>query len=108
FTPSADYGFNTTSDPKMVWVGIDRVNDQPVYSVGQGDRGPAADAVKLDEQGAVRKVEELLAEGPVEVRIPAERRLPYEVVKGMTVLLEQRRHRGVRKIFAEVSGRENP
>ena len=44
--------------------------------------------------------------GPADVRIRADRTLPYEVVKRMQVALQLRRDKGFRKIYADVSKRE--
>jgi biopolymer transport protein ExbD len=114
-TPFANYP-GVISNANMLWVGIDKAaNDQPVYSLGQGDGQEAANLTKAE---LLQHLDALLArtDGPVEVRIRAHRSLPIEVVREMTVELGKRRtvtqdgkpQPKVVRMFAEVSKRENP
>ena len=107
--PATEHGNTLVNDPGMLWIGIDRVDGQPVYSIGKGEQGPQPDDRKLTESEVLQRLEARLQEGGSgEVRIVADRLLPYDVVKRMTALLEQRRGQGVRKIYGGVIERENP
>jgi biopolymer transport protein ExbD len=110
-TPQADYGTKLVNDNTILWVGIDRPQGQrpPLYSVGRADQGAAAENRDLTEAQALQRVEALLKEGgPAKIRIRADRTLPYEVVKHLTVALQLRRGQGVREIFGDVSEGGNP
>jgi biopolymer transport protein ExbD len=106
-TPVAQYGTGITSDPQMLWVGIERASDgRPVYSFGQGERPAAPDDQKLTESQVLQRLDERLKGEPAELRIRADRKLPFETVKHLQVELEYRRNKGLRKIYAEVSERD--
>jgi biopolymer transport protein ExbD len=112
-TPEAKFGSEITSDPRMVWIGIERSasDGKPVYSIGQADRGAAAEDQKLTEAEVLQRLDGRLKNGePVEVSIRADGKLPYETVKQLHVALEYRRGRGagkgIQKIHAEVSERD--
>ena len=62
-------------------------------AVGEGESAPVRDA----EQAHAHR---LLGQAPVDVTIKADRELPYEVIKQLTVQLEKRRARGVLRTYA--------
>lgn len=103
-TPEAPLGSLVSSNPRMLWIGIDRnATGETVYSFGQGDQGPAPENRSLTQQDVLNRLDQhLKAEGPAEVRIKANRQLPYEVIKKMTLQVERRKPR-VTHIYAEVS-----
>jgi hypothetical protein len=110
-TPDAQHGGELKTTTSTLWVGIERGDGQgpPVYSVGRGDQGAAAEDRRLTEARALQRLEALAKEaGPAEVRIRADRALPYEVVKHMQVELQKRREKGFQKILADVSTGTNP
>jgi biopolymer transport protein ExbD len=112
-TPNAYEGVNILGGQRNYWIGIDKNSDgQTVYSLGQGEKGPEKEHTGLSEAAVLAVLDDKLKEQePVEVRVRAHRDLPYEVVRHMTLALERRRatpisKHGVRKIYAEVSERE--
>jgi biopolymer transport protein ExbD len=108
-TPEA-HNAHSTSDPRIIWIGIERADGKELYALGLGDRPVKQEDQKLTEDGLLERLDQLLAAEPVaDVNIKADRELPYEVVKRMTVALEVRKARGqIRKTFAGVSERESP
>jgi biopolymer transport protein ExbD len=104
--PETQHG-STLAAPGMLWIGIDKVDDRPVYSFGEGDKPAAEEDHKLSEAEVIKKLEARLKgiEDPVEVRITAHRDLPYETVKQFSAKLEPYRHtmRKISKISAEVN-----
>jgi hypothetical protein len=91
----------------MVWLGIDRTESgQAVYSIGQGDRPPAADDEKLTLPQVLERLDARLKQSALglPVRIAGHKRLPFGAVKSLTAELERRkRPGGVTEIKAEVN-----
>jgi biopolymer transport protein ExbD len=102
-TPTAEYAFNLVNEPGVVWIGIERVDGRPVYSIGKGEEPAQKDDQRLTEQDLLQRLDARLKEGRANVQIRADRLLPYSVVKRMHILLELRRDRGVGKISDVVS-----
>jgi biopolymer transport protein ExbD len=104
--PDVNYGA-TLAGSGMIWIGIDKKPDGgAVYAIGEGDKAAARDDQELTEAQLLQKVAARMKglQEPVEVRITADRSLPYEVVKKMTVALEPyRQGRRIKAIRAEVS-----
>jgi hypothetical protein len=95
----------------MLWIAIERGGDgQPFYSLGQGDQAPAGEDRRLTQETLLQRLDEMLdKERQADVNIKGDRDLPYEVVKRITVALEERRARGlIRRTYAGVSERETP
>lgn len=108
-TPKADHGSHLVNDPSMLWVGITRTEGgQPLYSLGIGDGGAASEDSNLSEQALLQRLDDKLHGQLVQVRIRADRLLPYKHVKRMYALLDQRRSKGVSKVYSEVSEGETP
>jgi biopolymer transport protein ExbD len=110
-TPGASWGTDLTSDARMYWVGIDRgADNQPVYALGQGDGAPAVDDRGLTEVQVLQRLnQKLQEEGARDVRVKADRSLPYSTIKQMTIALERMRARKlIRQVYAEVSEAERP
>jgi biopolymer transport protein ExbD len=106
-TPEADFATTISADSNMLWIGIDRDRaDEPVYSLGQGNLGPAEGDRKLTESEVLNRLDDRLQglNGPVGVRIAADQDLRYEIVQRLTIELEKRRaQRKIDLITAEVS-----
>jgi biopolymer transport protein ExbD len=104
--PDVEYG-TTLGSPGMLWIGIDRKPDgEPFYSLGEGEKASAPEDLNLTEAQLLEKFAGRMkgVQEKVEVRITADRLLPYEVVKRMTVKLEPYRQKGlIKAIRAEVS-----
>ena len=106
-TPAVYYGAGMTTDPVMIWVGIDRAeNGAPVYSIGQGDRpaGPGDEKLSLPE--VLKRLDAKLKEigVGVPVRVAGHKRLPFGAVKELTAELEKRRGRtGITEVKAQVN-----
>ncbi len=103
-TPAAEYAWDT-SNPDIIWIGINRDEDgNPTYSLGQGDK-PAdeADANLLAQEQLLDRLDLKLGErsaegkGPVEVIIKAHEELPSGIVLRLTVELEKRRDMVIKK-----------
>jgi biopolymer transport protein ExbD len=112
-TPEAQFG-TQRGDPKMYSINITPANDgTPLYALSQGDQVPTKEKneTELTEAQVVQLLDQRLASEsePVDVNIKADRSLPFEVVKHLTVALEARHGKGlIRAIHAGVSERENP
>lgn len=97
-TPETESGL-VTSDPDMIWVGIDLDrDDHPIFSLGTGDNPPASDADKniATLPDLVKRLDERLAEvqGRVAVTIQANKRVESGLVRDLTVELSKRSGRG--------------
>jgi biopolymer transport protein ExbD len=106
-TPAVYNGAGMTTDPVMIWIGIDRAdNGAPIYSIGQGDRPaePGDDKLKLPEV-LTRLDAKIKAVGVgVPVRVAGHKRLPFGAVRDLTAELEKRRGRtGITDIKAQVN-----
>jgi biopolymer transport protein ExbD len=106
-TPAVFNGTGMTTDPLMIWIGIDRVeNGSPVYSIGQGDSPPEANDKGLTLPEVIERLDgkiKSIGVG-VPVRIAGNKRLPFGAVQTLTAELEKRRGRsGVTDIKAEVN-----
>ncbi|MFN4259655.1 MAG: ExbD/TolR family protein [Gemmataceae bacterium] len=109
-TPNVLHGFYLDANPSNFWIGIDLVDERPIYSIGEGENAAAETDRNLTEEEAVKRLAERLANirQPVEVRIAAHRHLKYEVVRNLTIKIEPFRFAGkVRKITTEVSEAES-
>jgi biopolymer transport protein ExbD len=109
-TPLAAYGTQLLNDPQALWIGIDQGADKRVfYSIALADQNPKDEDSKLSKDQILEHLDRFLQERPADVTIKADRQVPYEDIKEMTLALEQRRWKGkVRKTFAGVSEKENP
>jgi biopolymer transport protein ExbD len=94
--PKASYGSDLTSDPKMLWIGVDlRADNEPFYSVGQGSQLPDEQDRDLGFDGMMRRVEETVrAEGGLDVRIKAHEETPVGVINRVRAALEPMRKSG--------------
>jgi biopolymer transport protein ExbD len=105
-TPSVFNGSGFTTDQAMIWIGIERAeNGSPTYSIGQGDRPPAAGDDKLTLPQVLEKLDARIKETPgCRVRVAGNKRLPFGAVKQLAAELEKRRGlNGIADIKAEVN-----
>lgn len=105
-TPQAQYKLLTISSD-VIWIGIQPgANDQPEYMLGIGEGKGEAYAGRTEALQALDKLLQV-QEGPAKVSIKAHRKLPYDVVRDLTVELERFKRSGkVLDILAEVSEKE--
>jgi biopolymer transport protein ExbD len=110
-TPQTYNGVGLTTDPTMLWVGIDRgENGAPVYSFGQGDRPAEAGNEKLTLPQVLDRLDTKLKSLDVgcTVRVAGHKKLPYGTVQQLTAELEKRRGpRRITEIKAEVNERSS-
>jgi biopolymer transport protein ExbD len=110
--PKADQGADLKSDEKMFWIGIDRGPDNRfIYSIGKGNNGPAKEDGQYDSlQQVMERFKQLSADrGLVDVRILANKQLPFDLVKKLTIELERlKAPSGLQKIYSGVSESERP
>jgi biopolymer transport protein ExbD len=83
---------NTSSDPGLIWLGIDKDEDgNPVYAIGKGEQPPKDEDknFKVQEQ-LIQRLDEYLAResGRVQVQIKAHEDLPAGLVMRLRVALE--------------------
>lgn len=106
-TPQAFRGVGLTTDPSMIWIGIDRAeNGSSIYSIGQGDRPPAGDDDKLALPKVLERLDAKIKEigGGARVRVAGHKKLPFGAVQQLTAELEKRRGQaGIIEIKAEVN-----
>lgn len=111
-TPSVEFK-HLSYDPEMFWIGVSNSNTGPRYSFGKGDGGPEKQNDDLTLPQALERLDAQDTARLVDVRIKADRALPYHVIESLTIELEKRRPKsiqataGVRKIYAEVSEKAN-
>lgn len=89
-----------------LWVGISRgPGGNPDYSFGEGSKPPAEGNSGLTEAQVLEKLDARLREqaGQYTVRLAADKQLPYETVQHLSLLLEQRKPKGVASVVAEVN-----
>jgi biopolymer transport protein ExbD len=103
-TPPAEHKLMAL-DKNMIWVGIDdpEHNNRFVYYLGQGEQGEPKSF--RDKRQLLVEVDDMLrGHRAVDVRIKANLKLPFEVVRDMTNELEQFKvDKRVNSILAEVS-----
>jgi biopolymer transport protein ExbD len=94
-TPPAEFGV-LSSNPDMLWIGIDRdKNGDPVYSLGYGDKPATAaedqNITTLDR--LLERVDSRMMEkdDPVEINIKGNEKLPSGVIRDLAVKLEGHR-----------------
>jgi biopolymer transport protein ExbD len=109
-TPATNYA-TMTSDPELLWIGIDYQDENPVYSIGFGENQnpPPENRDILAREQLVRRLDEILAEleaehkTPVEVQIKAHEKLPAGHVRRMRVELgKPQRKDKIAKVWAGV------
>jgi biopolymer transport protein ExbD len=98
-TPFAKYG-DLLGNKDMLWVGIDREDGQPVYSVGVEDDTDKEKIKALEEDKHLKTLPDLLqrvdamlleAGRPMKVNIKANKDMPTKEVRRVMVELEKRR-----------------
>jgi biopolymer transport protein ExbD len=106
-TPEVYNGAGMTTDPIMIWIGIDRAeNGAPIYSIGQGDQPAKPDDEKLQMAEVLTRLDARIKGNGVgtPVRVAGYKRLPFGTVQKLTAELEKRRGRlGITEIKAQVS-----
>jgi biopolymer transport protein ExbD len=105
-TPAVYNGNSLTSNPSMIWIGIDRAeNGAPIYSIGQGDQPAAEGDDKLPLSKVLEKLDaRIKSNGGCPVRVAGNKRLPFGTVRQLSAELEKRRgSRGITEIKAEVN-----
>jgi biopolymer transport protein ExbD len=99
FTPQALFGW-TTSDPKLMWIGIDKdKNGELVYSMGVGEKMAEREDDDLPSQEALlQHLDRYLTENqePVDIQIKADKSLEVGLVRKLAIELEGRRRMGGR------------
>jgi biopolymer transport protein ExbD len=109
-TPATIYS-TTTTNPELLWIGIDWKNENTIYSIGFGERADPTpeDQKPTAREQIVKRLDEILAEleskgkTPVEVQIKAHEQLPAGHVTRMRVELgkPQRRDK-ISRVWAGV------
>src|SRR5262249_12611793 len=99
-TPATVYA-TVTSNPELLWIGIDYKDENPVYSLGFGEKAdpPPENRDLLAREAVVKRLDAILAElesqgkTPVEVQIKAHEKLPAGHVTRMRVELSKPQRR---------------
>lgn len=107
--PDVENG-STLAAPDMIWIGIDRKPDgSAIYSIGEGEKGAPATDQNLTAARVIERFAERTkgAQEKVEVRITADRALPYKVVKELTFELQKTYGNKIKVLRAEV-GEKKP
>jgi biopolymer transport protein ExbD len=107
-TPATNYA-DVVDNPEILWIGIDWVEENAVYSLGFGTKQETSPENQniLDRGGLLRRLDaqllELEQEGklPVEVQIKAHEKLPSGLVMRMRVDLGKRSDK-ISKVWAGV------
>jgi biopolymer transport protein ExbD len=110
-TPQASYGSQVTSNPELVWVGLELGADGRVlYSLGRGSQVPAEEDRLMNRQTLFKRLDEVLkGAGPAEVMIKAQEDMPEGVVKDLRAKLDILRAQGlVRSVKDEVKEARAP
>jgi biopolymer transport protein ExbD len=97
FTPQALFGW-TTSDPKLLWIGIDKdPNGDLVYSMGVGEKAAEREDDNLASQEVLlQHLDKYLTANPeaVDIQIKADKTLEVGIVRKLAIELEGRRMMG--------------
>jgi biopolymer transport protein ExbD len=104
--PTPDVANGAQLSESGLWVGIDvGPGGSPVYSFGEGNKPPAEGNSGLTEAQVLGKLDARLREqaGTYTVRVAANKQLPFETVQHVSLLVEQRKPKGVASVVAEVS-----
>jgi len=104
-TPLASYGSQLTSNPQLVWVGLELGADGRVlYSLGRGSQPAAKDDRLLNRQTLFKRLDEVVREGsPADVMIKAQEDMPEGAIKELRAKLDTLRAQGlIRAVKDEV------
>jgi biopolymer transport protein ExbD len=109
--PGAYNPVKLENDPNSIWIGIDFNPDgPPFYSIGSGNKGPAAEDRKLTQGEALNRLDSLLRDRTesAEVRVAAHKMVPYDVVRDLSTELEKKKQagKGIAGIQAEVGDKK--
>ncbi|HZU36711.1 MAG TPA: biopolymer transporter ExbD [Gemmataceae bacterium] len=105
-TPEVEYK-SLSGNPETLWIGIHDAKDGPSYALGKGEGGQADLVENLSEKQVLERLDSLLAGAKAtDVRIAADKTLPYETIQKLSIELEKRKPAHVRNIMAEVSEKE--
>lgn len=120
-TPATAFGTLMSTDPLMIWIGIERDKDgNAIYSLGRGDRDPASpeDQGLQTQEALLTRLDLLLPEVKaeaeqqnkpgVEVNVRADKDLASGVVRRLTLELEKRRRAGVMRKYTGVREESPP
>jgi biopolymer transport protein ExbD len=103
-TPKAGYGSELSSDPGMLWIGVELAADkEPFYSFGRGNQPASPEDRQLGLDGVMRKLDEALREGAADVRVRAQEETPLRIINRLRSALEPLRRQGrIRSLKDEV------
>jgi biopolymer transport protein ExbD len=107
-TPATAFA-TVTSNPELLWIGIDYKDENPVYSIGFGETQdpPPENRDMIAQEQLVKRLDAILADldaqgrTPVEVQIKAHEKLPAGLVTRMRVELSKRQGK-ISKFWAGV------
>jgi biopolymer transport protein ExbD len=86
--------------PDMLWIAVRKDSDDPnkyVYSVGKGETGPTGESTWGSMDQTVGELQSMTQDKLYDVRIMADKSLPYHIVEDLTVEVEKLRPRGPNK-----------
>jgi biopolymer transport protein ExbD len=110
--PTATMAWQLQEDANTFWIGIDKgADNRPYYSIGEGKNAAAEGDRQFDTAQQVAGRFKVLSanRGPVFVRIMANQELPFDLVKKLTIELEQlKAPSGLQKIYSGVNEGERP
>ena len=110
-TPGAKWGHNLVKT--KYWIGMNKgAGGELIYSLGEGDRGPAAGEERMSFEDVLKALDRRIKENdrPVEVRLRADETIQKGQIDHLKIELEKFRSRGgdkgIEKMYDEVSERE--
>jgi biopolymer transport protein ExbD len=110
-TPEAIQGSELTSNPKIIWIGVEQgVDGRTIYSLGRGDETASEDNRLLNRQKFLPKLRDMLRQqGPGDIMIRADEETPEKIIKELRADLEVFRLQGlVKTIKDQVREGERP
>lgn len=105
-TPDVEFKHNIPV-AQTVWIGISDDPKGTSYAIGAGENGRIDLKQGLTEQQLLAELDQRTSEKPADVRIAADKTLPFEIIKKLSFELDKRRPQHVGKIFTDVTQKES-
>jgi biopolymer transport protein ExbD len=102
-TPEAIQAGELTSNPKIIWIGVEQgVDGRTLYSLGRGDQPASEEDRLLNRPALLKKLRDMLREqSPGDIMLRAHEDTPEKVIKELRADLEAFRSQGFVKAIKD-------
>lgn len=105
-TPEVEFKHNIAI-AQTLWIGISDDPKGTTYAIGAGENGRTDLKDGLTQQQLLAELDQRTAGKPADVRIAADKTLPFETIKKLTFELDKRRPQHIGKIYTDVTQKES-